>query len=284
MRVGIIGTESNHTIHYLRMLNQEARHRGIRVEGLWGTDPKLTRELADTYQVADVVDAPDDLLGKVDAVIVADRHGDDHRPHAVPFLSAGTPVFVDKPLACSVTDAEAVIAAARSRGTPVMSLSALRYQPDTQRLGADIADIGEPRVVVATGQAAPDSPFGGAIFYGIHTVELALELAGGGCVEDIHVQSDTDSVTVTAQVNQAQVVIGLVRPAPGAKMPFCAHIVGRGGAVSGRIDVGPDYLAPVLDRFVGMLRTGEVPLTADEMLTSVRIAAAVNEVWSVHHP
>ena len=51
-----------------------------------------------------VVDAPEDVIGKVDAVIIATDRGDEHVWRAKPFVEAGLPVFVDKPLADNQDD------------------------------------------------------------------------------------------------------------------------------------------------------------------------------------
>lgn len=280
MRIGIIGTENTHTLHYLRMLNGERRHPAMAVHALWGADAGEAENLADIHGVPMVAQTPEELADEVDAVIVTDRHGGHHRRHALPALSLGKPVFVDKPLACDVEDATAILRAARDAGAPVMSVSALRYQPDTARLRADLARVGDARQVFATGPADPDNPNGGAFFYGVHTVELALALAGGAVVEELHIQVDHESALAIGRVHGVQLVIGLVRPDATGEVPFHAQVVGPRGMASRTIDVTDAYLAPVLDRFVAMVRTGEPPLGAEEMLTSVRITAAIDEAWS----
>ena len=46
MRVGLVGTESDHAADFARMLNGETRHPGFRATALWGFDGQRNAELA----------------------------------------------------------------------------------------------------------------------------------------------------------------------------------------------------------------------------------------------
>ena len=141
MRIGLVGTDSSHADQFLRFFNVESRHPGMRIATIWGPDaaPERTAELlalsAGVVAAADL----DDLIGRSDAVIVGDRHGDLHAAHALPCLEAGRPVFVDKPLACSLSDAQAIVQTSLRTGTPLASGSALRWQRDTETLKRHLA-------------------------------------------------------------------------------------------------------------------------------------------------
>ena len=111
-RIGIIGTENSHVDHFIRFLNTEQRHPGNRVVALAGGPTDRNAALSETGGIEIVVDEPSDLIGRVDAAIVSSRDGRHHRKQAEPLLAAGLPVLVDKPLAASVDDAQAILAAA----------------------------------------------------------------------------------------------------------------------------------------------------------------------------
>lgn len=270
MRIGLVGTESDHTEDALRMLNREGRYPGFSVVAMWGAeaDRTRTRLLAHCYGVAGIAAEPDGMLGKVDAVIVGDRDGRLHLEHARPYLEAGLPVFIDKPLACSVADAEQLLHVATASGAPILSASALRWQADTEQLKRSAGPL--ERVIV-TGSFYPDSPYGGSIFYGVHAVELALELAGAG-IEDLQVTLATaEAMTITGRVGATQVEMRMVRPAEGEATSFRAELISSAGTTGGPVSLPKNYMAPVLDRFVGMLKSGIAPMTRDELLAPVRV-------------
>jgi predicted dehydrogenase len=274
VRIGLIGTDNSHAEDFLHLVNEARRHPDFRITGIWGDDRDRARDLAERFTVPLIVDQPGDLVGEVDAALVVDRYGALHLGHAAPFLEAGIPVFVDKPLACSVPDAEAMLALARRSGALLMSASALRWQPDTIDLAARIADLGGPLAVMATGSFDADSPYGGAFFYGIHAAELALQLTGAA-IEEIAVDRPRpDALVMTCRVGTIRVVLCLVRPAPGEDTSFHAQVVCPGGLLTRQIGLAPDYMAPMLDRFVEMIRTGRPPLSDAELLAPVRLLEA----------
>ncbi len=270
MRIGLVGTESDHAEDALRMLNRESRFPGVAVAALWGAeaDRTRTRLLAHCYGVAEISAEPSGLLGKVDAVIVGARDGRLHLAHALPYLEGGLPVFIDKPFACSVADAQQLLDASAASGAPILSASALRWQAGTEKLKQTAGPIEQ---VIVTGSFYPDSPYGGSIFYGVHTVELALELAGAG-IEDVGVtQATAEAMTITGRVGTTRVEMRMVRPAEGEGSSFRAELLARGETSGGPVSLPRDYMAPVLQRFVNMLKSGAAPMTRDELLAPVRV-------------
>ena len=69
-----------------------------------------------------------DLLGKVDAVTIA-VPTELHHAIAMPFLERGTAVLVEKPMARSLSEADAMIAAARAGGATLAVGHTERYNP-----------------------------------------------------------------------------------------------------------------------------------------------------------
>ncbi|MCX5105262.1 Gfo/Idh/MocA family oxidoreductase [Streptomyces sp. NBC_00053] len=99
MRIGIVGTDNSHVDQIVRHLNVGKAGGDARVVALGGGRGRRNDALAAVGGIAAVVDEPAALIALVDAVVVADRDGANHRQQAIPFLAAGLPVFVDKPLA-----------------------------------------------------------------------------------------------------------------------------------------------------------------------------------------
>ncbi|HEY3504272.1 MAG TPA: Gfo/Idh/MocA family oxidoreductase [Actinocatenispora sp.] len=272
MRVGIVGTEISHVEHVIEYLNVARRQGdGARVVALSGGAGERNRELAAAGGIDLLVDEPADLLGHVDAVIVSDRDARLHRAHALPFLSAGLPVLVDKPFATTVDDAEAMIAVARAHGAPITSYSTLRYGPDAQALRDAVAGLGPIQAVVATGPADETSEYGGIHFYGIHPVDVAFSLVPGP-VGPVRMERAADTVVATARVGDAHVTVNLVRPANDV-VPFHALAIGRTGLVARTLTPGPHYVWPGLDEFFRMIATGRPPIDPEDLLRPVRFLA-----------
>jgi predicted dehydrogenase len=273
-RIGLIGLDSSHAEDFLRHFNLEGRHAGIRITALWGGEPERIEALRQLSGEAIVAASIDDLVGSVDAVIVGDRHGDLHKEHALPAIEAGRPVFVDKPLANCLIDAEAIVSAAERRAVPLLSGSALRWQAETTRLKALLAGLPSPFQVEAYGTWYPQNDYGGAIFYAIHTVELAQELIGitwrdlaldGGTNPVIRYRADANTVSLTLQPLDES-----------GHSSFSVRVRARDVMFDHSVPLGDDYMAPVAAQIAAMLNTGRSPMSREELLAPVAMMEEID--------
>jgi len=141
----------------------------VRITHAWTQDAALTRTLC----AACLIDVPcataEEMIGKVDAVIVARDDWETHSRFAMPFLEAGLFVFVDKPL--SLDDEELARFAPYLKNGRLMSCSGLRYAQELDELRSPRAgwSIGTPKLVEA-------SVLFGIEKYGIHMIEAVASL------------------------------------------------------------------------------------------------------------
>jgi predicted dehydrogenase len=73
-------------------------------------------------------------------------YSDSHADYAVAAIEAGCHVFVEKPLATTVADAERVVAAAKANGRKLVVGYILRHHPSWVRLIAEARNLGGPYV------------------------------------------------------------------------------------------------------------------------------------------
>ncbi len=117
--------------------------------------PDTSAKLAAFHHIAQTVDYAgyDRLLAgeHIDAVYIA-LPNSMHADFAMRALRAGKHVMVEKPLATTLAESEAMIAAARASGAYLMTAYRLHFEPATcAMLGAVAAgDIGQPHYVSAT--------------------------------------------------------------------------------------------------------------------------------------
>jgi predicted dehydrogenase len=272
-RIGLAGLDSSHAEDFLRLFNVEERHAGMRVTALWGNDHARMRELLELAEGTRPGDGLAGLIGMVDAVIVGDRHGDLHLAHALPCLEAGLPVFVDKPLACSAADAEAIVMVAERTGTPLLSGSALRWQAETRALKVRLAGLDGPLDVVAYGTWYPDSEHGGAIFYAIHTIELVQQLIGPIWSEVTVARGD--SPTIRYRSGSSTVALEFRPLGASGSSDFGVSIRAPGVSIDQPIPLGADYMAPVAAEIAAMLESGAGPMSPEQMLAPIALMETI---------
>jgi predicted dehydrogenase len=108
IRLGIVGCGYVTTMSHLPALQLV---NNVQIIALADAQLNLARELAAQYNVKFVTDNYHELLDKVDAVIVAVPHHF-HTSIALDFIKRGVHVLLEKPMAISVKECEAMIATA----------------------------------------------------------------------------------------------------------------------------------------------------------------------------
>lgn len=273
MRIGLIGVDSSHAEGFLRHFNAEARHHDMAVTAFWGGDEARSAELLALGPNTRAVASLDRLIADVDAVIVGARHGDLHLPHALPAIAAGKPVFVDKPFTCHVDDAIALVDAAEHAGTPLVSGSALRWQAETAMLRDRLAAVDGPFAIHAYGTWYPDSAYGGAIFYAIHTIELLQELVGTRWSE-LRRDAGGDP-TIRCEAGRASVTLSFRPLGPDGASAFGVAVQSPQLSCDTPIRLPDDYMAPVTDRIATLLRTGQ-GMDRDTLLAPIRMMTQID--------
>jgi predicted dehydrogenase len=194
LRLGIVDCDTSHVYQFSRRLN----HVGIE-PAQWVDGATVVAAFVGSSRVTDadritdyvsamcetgvaLVDHPEDLLGRVDAVLIESNEGGVHRARATPFMEAGLPVFIDKPLATSTTDARALVDLAAHHRVPLLSASSLRFSPQIGAVRAD-ALVGSLRGADVHAPAKLHEANPGLFHYGVHGVEMLYALLGAGCQE-----------------------------------------------------------------------------------------------------
>ena len=120
------------------------RNPGFAITGLVNRSPiALPDELQTCPLLNDFASGLDEFAP--DLVCVA-TYSDSHADYAVAAMERGAHVFVEKPLATTVADAERVVAAAKANGRKLVVGYILRHHPSWQRLIAEARRLGPPFV------------------------------------------------------------------------------------------------------------------------------------------
>lgn len=143
---------------------------GVRVTHVWTQDRRLSEQVAICSRIEHIVDRPEQMLGHIDALLLARDDAENHLNFARPYLEAGVPVYVDKPASLSVSSLLALYALERRPGQ-IFSCSALRYAAELQPNLGQQETIGSVRVIQATTPKDWDR-------YAIHIIDPVLNMIG----------------------------------------------------------------------------------------------------------
>lgn len=149
----------------------ESRIQGAEVVAVWTQDEALSQKVAKASKIPKVVSNPGNLIGEVDAVLLARDDAENHLELATPFLKAGLPIYIDKPIALSIADLNELYELEQYPGQ-IFTCSALRYSHELMLSQEDRQEIGEIRQIVAFTPKSWNK-------YAVHIIEPVLNLLPG---------------------------------------------------------------------------------------------------------
>lgn len=283
LRIGIIGLDTSHVIAFSKIINGEnppENLKGARIVAAFpGGSPDLPssadRVEGFTQQIRamdiEIVDTIEELLPKVDAVLLESVDGRVHWDQVQPVIRAKKPVYVDKPIAASLVDTIAILEYAKLHQVPIFSSSSSRFTPGYQEI-VDDPQTGRVMGAAVYGRTSP-LPFHPDLFnYGIHGTELLFTLMGEGC-QSVRTVTTDGFDHVTGQWDS-----GRVGSYWGIKEPIAARISATivGEKKTAYVDSYYDY-KPLVNEIVKFFRSGEAPVPMNETIEIVAFLTAAEQ-------
>ena len=212
-------------------------------------------------RIPTVVESPEDVIGQVDAVIIATDNGAEHVARARPFVEAGLPVFVDKPLADNGPDLETFIAWVEA-GKAIMSSSCMRYAKEFMPYRLSTRDLGDLRFVSITTPKSWER-------YGIHALEGIYPILGPGFVTVRNTGTAERNIVHLRHRSGADAVVVASADMLGAF--GCLQLCGTAGYAQVAFKDSFYSFKAQLEAFVSYLRTGLHPFPFAETVELMRL-------------
>ncbi|HUU30113.1 MAG TPA: Gfo/Idh/MocA family oxidoreductase [archaeon] len=147
----------------------------------WSRNPRFARNVGEAVKVNELAESLEEAVEGTSSAFVCDMWGEYHKEQALAFLEKGKSVFVDKPLAESVSDARVMIEAARKNGAALSTCSSLRFDPELQRLKKSLSvEIGKPSIITVCCPCYQD-----LARYTVHGIEVMLEITDGAKIASV---------------------------------------------------------------------------------------------------
>ena len=271
MKIGVIGAENSHTEAIAKDINVEKLIEGFSVEYVWGETREFAEKAAKEGQIPNIVDDPEEMLGKIDALIVDHRHPKFHLEAALPFIKAGIPAFIDKPFCYRAEEGDRFLKTAKECGAPVTSFSVLVHQKDYLDFVAEMGEAGKVLAGETWGVCDLDSPHGGIFFYGIHQVDMALK-AFGYDVEKVLMTRNGNGATGQLLYPDGKIVT--MHMIQEGFWGFGIGVVGTEKSIHRPVSMDEHMYLTGEKAFCKMFETGEEPERPEEMLVPVRVLEA----------
>lgn len=249
MKIGIIGSENSHATAFSEIL------AGMGIET--------------------VVDDNLSPSADLDGLMVVARDGKFHKEIALPFIEAGIPTWIDKPITVDPSQAEELLSVAKRLNVPVTGGSTCKFAPFFIALRDKITDdsLGEVRSAMMNLPASPQSEYSGIHFYAHHLCELML-LIFGYEVRSLRAIRHNDNILCHVYYDTVDVVLNFQEDV----QTCCISLLGTKDCFVTASGLGDGY-QPGVEAFVEMIRTGKPPIEYDKLIYPIHLVHAIEQSY-----
>ncbi len=250
------------TIHEY-LTREPSSHNGIseaQVTHGWTQDFAITKNLCDATNIKVKCRNFEQMIGEIDALIIARDDWESHLSLAQPFLELGIPVFIDKPLTLSKDELNYFLPFLESG--KLMSCSGLRYSPEILEIHSTVSTLGQIKLISGVTLNNMEK-------YGIHLLQPIVAL--------LH----TLPTSITVSKNYAQhesysfqfqdgLVVKLDCLGDVCKV-FNLNFFGESGRAQVELSNNFRAFKTTIENFVKMIKTGNPPFDPRESLILIGI-------------
>ncbi|HZO91928.1 MAG TPA: Gfo/Idh/MocA family oxidoreductase [Chthonomonadaceae bacterium] len=237
---------------------------GARVTHIWTDDPEEAPRVARAACIPHILRQAEEAIGQVDAVIVATDRGEEHVARCRPFVEAGLPVYVDKPLVDNEADLQTFCRWVE-QGAHILSSSCMRYCKEFLPYRASTHNLGELRFATITTPKSWER-------YGIHALEGIYPILGPGFLSARNVGTAERNVVHLEHTCGADIIAAATSDMYGGfgALQLCGT---AGHAQAAFADTFYAFKAQLAD-FIGYLRTGVRSYSFTETVELMRLLIA----------
>lgn len=277
-KIGILGSENSHAKAFAEIFNksQQDRYPDMRVTAIGGNNLNASKRIFDEFGLEILAEKPEDMLGKVDAIMITTRSGKLHPFLAKPFIKEGIPAFIDKPFASDAKEAVKLAKLAKECHVPLCGGSAVQYAYDVLMMKS-IANAAKKAGEVISGDiTAPlkmNNEYGGFCFYAPHLASMTLTVFGSDPVS-VTASRSGDDVTAIVHYENFDVTNHFLNE----KMQYTITLNRKERPIFVEVDIGMIYQHECA-AFADMLRTGKMEHTYEELVLPVCYINAVEKSY-----
>ncbi len=233
-----------------------------KVTHIWTQDPKLSEKIANASKIPCLVEDFGDLIGSVDAVLLARDDAENHAHFARPFLEAGIPIYIDKPLALSLNEANNLLGLQSYPGQ-IFSCSALSYAEEFAPHASDLAGIGEIKSIIGFTPNGWDK-------YAVHVIEPLLRfLSDDDEVVEVSRWNASRRTTLHAQFSSG--IDAQITAFGDSIVPIMLKVIGTSGSIDLQFRDAFQCFKNALQDFIASAREGQSRISSSKMLRVVSL-------------
>jgi len=229
----------------------------LKVTHVWMPEAEMTENLAAACYVDNVCADPHNMIGHVDAVIIARDDAETHFPLAKPFLEANIPVLIDKPLTLAQSELDYFMPYVK-QGT-LMSSAAFRYAIELEPIRQGFPYFGQLQFVHLIAPLDWER-------YGVHMLDAYFSFSKARPVKVHHIPSNHDAFVIELDDGS---MANIHCQGTGIPIGFEVSIFGQNANGRYRIQDNFSAFKGLLNDFSKMISSGKPPIAPSDVRRSI---------------
>ena len=237
---------------------------GAEVTHVWTDNPDDARLVAKVAYIPNIVKDPEDVIKEVDAVLISADIGSQHVERCKPFIDAGIPIFVDKPLCDNQHDLN-IFNKWIEEDKKFISSSAMRYAKEFEPYHMSTHELGNLHYINVSMAKSWEK-------YGIHALEIIYPIVGPGFISVQNTGDKDHNIIHLKHENGTHVNIACIKEMIGGF--GLLTMAGSDHGVQIRINDTFYAFKKQLESYIKYLRNGIPPVPWAETLELMQIIIA----------
>lgn len=233
----------------------------IKITHVWTQDDGISNNLAQAICAESVVKNYTDMIGEVDAVIIARDDYEQHLVMAKPFLEAGMKVLIDKPLTMEMS--ELLFFKEYLYKGQLMSVAGLRFAMELDEIRANINTFGKLKVIQSSVINEWEK-------YGIHIIDGVLGLIDEKPKSIEYISSNAEIYVVTFESG----LVWTINILGSTQKTFNIEVWGESKRSSVEIEDNFSMFRRMLYRFGKLVDQDEILYNPENTLLSIALLIA----------
>ena len=264
-KIAILGTENTHAWGFTKLIS-EGKYPELEVVGLFGNEEGNTAIKNQSGYNCFMKDY-NDLVGKVDAVMITARHGGNHLKYAYEYIKTGIPVWMDKPITASIEETRELVEMCKKHGNIICGGSMLGLVDDVLDMRKVFL---ESKTIEGGSVVAPvnmENPYGNFWFYSSHLIQIILSVFGND-VKSVSAHKSAKGVTAIYRYDNFDVT------ATYGEAYYNYGITLYGDTVTYKSIGLAEGTEREMNEFMEMLHTGKAPKSFEDLTRAVFVTDA----------
>lgn len=138
------------------------------VSHIWTQDKKMSENISKASKIKNIVNNYTDMIGQVDAILLARDDYENHYKISLPFIKAKIPIYIDKPIETSIKAAKQILDLKQYKNQ-IFTCSALSFAKEFDLSTKTLNSLGNIKLIEAYSPKDWDK-------YGVHIIEPVLKI------------------------------------------------------------------------------------------------------------